>query len=66
MTEVFPYHVAFNRLHVTHIKQDHRVRRHRHPHYEIMLIRRGCYLATINDAPITLGPGGVAIVLFTM
>jgi len=61
MSEVFPYHVAFSRLHIIHSKQLHHVRRHRHPHYEVMLVRRGKYLATINDQPISLGPGGVAM-----
>jgi AraC-like DNA-binding protein len=57
----FPYRVAFARMHLVEAKYSHHVRRHRHPHYEIMLVESGCYEATINDHPISLGRNGVAI-----
>lgn len=61
VAESFPFRVVFGRLHLVDARIVHQVRRHQHTHYEVMLIESGRYVATINDHPIELGPGGVAI-----
>lgn len=61
LSESFPFHVSFNRSHRVDARLGHMVRRHRHAHYEIMLIQDGIYVATVNDHAITIGRNGVLI-----
>ncbi len=61
IAESFPYQVCFQRTHRVDARLGHQVRRHLHPHYEVMLIQSGTYHATINDQPVELTGNGVAI-----
>jgi AraC family transcriptional regulator, transcriptional activator of pobA len=55
-----PFRALFHRVDMAEAKS-HRVSRHRHDHYEVLLPQRGEYRCRINDEEWTIAPGGAAV-----